>query len=422
MGLDIEIDIDSIRSQPTGSSHWHCAVGTIHYEMVERGASVGTLVYIKSSLTGDEAADVLSYHTEMPAFPHQSTADQWFDESQFESYRKLGYHVGLTTLGAAGQQRPMRNGAESFFVALRQSWYPPSLAVASSFSKHATALNQLFQRLSQDENLAFLDAQIYPEWQRLNASAASPPPVHFWLPAKPEELRAGFYYCNSLIQLMESVYLDLHLDQEQNHPDNRGWMNLFKHWAWSGMLRATWAVSVSTYGARFQTFCRTNLGLDTGEVQVELRGINAPELNFHERDLVDELCRFYPDLKQTGSVLLLQMVVSDLSVAEAFRPASAFRFTFGFAVIYQNQFVLFRIQDHLRTIGLGRLALHKVKDRYRFDPSLLQQLNQSERTERDTEVTEELRSMGSAASRRNFNQLVRSVEREPKAPALSVRV
>jgi len=188
------------------------------------------------------------------------------------------------------------------------------------------------------------------------------------------------------------------------------------------MLRATWAVSVSTYGARFQTFCRTNLGLDTGEVQVELRGINAPELNFHERDLVDELCRFYPDLKQTGSVLLLQMVVSDLSVAEAFRPASAFRFTFGFAVIYQNQFVLFRIQDHLRTIGLGRLALHKVKDRYRFDPSLLQQLNQSERTERDTEVTEELRSMGSAASRRNFNQLVRSVEREPKAPALSVRV
>jgi len=421
MGLDIEIDVDSIRPQATGSSHWHCAVGTIHYEMVERGASAGTLVYIKSSLTGDEAADVLSYHTERPAFPHQSTADQWFDESQFESYRKLGYHVGLTTLGAAGQQRPMRNGAESFFVALRQAWYPPSLSVAASFSKHATALHHLFERLSQDENLRFMDAQIYPEWQRLNAEAASLPPVNLWLPAKPEELRAGFYFCNSLIQLMECVYLDLHLDQEQDHPDNRGWMNLFKHWAWSGMLRATWAVSVSTYGARFQTFCRTSLGLDTGEVQVDLRRIDAPELNYHERDLVDELCRIYPDVGKSGSVLLLQMAVTDLSVAAASRPASAFRFTFGFAVIYQNQFVLFRIQDHLRTIGLGRLALHKIKDQFRFDPSLLQQLNQSERTDQDTEVTEELRNMGSSASRRNFDQLVRSVEREPKAPALSAR-
>jgi hypothetical protein len=418
MGLDIEIDIDSIRRQANGPSRWHCAVGTIHYDMVDRSASNGTLVYIKSSLTGDEAADVLSYHTQKPAFPHQSTADQWFDESQFESYRKLGYHVGLTTLGAAGQQRPMRNGAESFFVALRQAWYPPSQAVSSSFSKHAIALNQLFERLSQDENLHFLDAQIYPEWRRLNASVTSPPPVDLWLPAKPEELRAGFYFCNSLIQLMECVYLDLHLDQEQDHPDNRGWMNLFKHWAWSGMLRATWAVSVSTYGARFQTFCRNSLGLDTGEVQVELKGINAPELNFHERALVDELCRVYPDVKQTGSVLLLQMVVSDLSVADASRPASSFRFTFGLAVLFQNQFVLFRIQDHLRTIGLGRLALHKVIDRYRFDPGLLQQINQSEHTEQDTEVTEELRRMGSATSRRHFDQLLRSVEREPKTPAL----
>ena len=417
MGLDIEIDVDSIHRQSTGSSRWHCAVGTIRYDMVERGASVGTLVYIKSSLTGDEAADVLSYHTQMPAFPHQSTADQWFDESQFESYRKLGYHVGLATLGVAGQQLPMRNGAESFFVALRQAWYPPSQAVASSFSKHATALHQLFERLSQDENLHFMDAQIYPEWRRLNASVAAPPPVDLWLPAKPEELRAGFYFCNSLIQLMECVYLDLHLDQEQDHPDNRGWMNLFKHWAWSGMLRATWAVSVSTYGARFQTFCRNSLGLDTGEVQVELRGINAPELNFHERALVDELCRVYPDVKQTGSVLLLQMVVSDLSVGTASRPASAFRFTFGFAVLFQNQFVLFRIQDHLRTIGLGRLALRKVFDRYRFDPGLLQDLSQSDPTELDTEATEELRRMGSAISRTHFDQLLRSVEREPRKPA-----
>ena len=70
-----------------------CAIGTIHYERVDRDATPGTLVYLKASLTGDEPTDLLSYHSRKSRFPHQSTADQWFDESQFESYRKLGYHV-----------------------------------------------------------------------------------------------------------------------------------------------------------------------------------------------------------------------------------------------------------------------------------------------------------------------------------------
>jgi hypothetical protein len=29
-----------------------------------------------------------------PAFPQQTTADQFFDEAQWESYRALGYHLG----------------------------------------------------------------------------------------------------------------------------------------------------------------------------------------------------------------------------------------------------------------------------------------------------------------------------------------
>jgi len=28
-----------------------------------------------------------------PLFPHHPTSDQFFDESQFESYRRLGLHV-----------------------------------------------------------------------------------------------------------------------------------------------------------------------------------------------------------------------------------------------------------------------------------------------------------------------------------------
>ena len=48
---------------------------------------------LKSSLTGDEPSDVTEYHARCPAFPHETTADQFFSESQFESYRRLGLHV-----------------------------------------------------------------------------------------------------------------------------------------------------------------------------------------------------------------------------------------------------------------------------------------------------------------------------------------
>src|SRR5437588_12344563 len=38
--------------------------------------------------------DVWQYYELHGAFPHQSTADQWFDELQFESYRALAEYLG----------------------------------------------------------------------------------------------------------------------------------------------------------------------------------------------------------------------------------------------------------------------------------------------------------------------------------------
>jgi hypothetical protein len=66
----------------------YCAVATIHYPEGD-----GVLVYIKPTILGSEPRDVLQYAAANPAFPHQATLDQFFDESQFESYRRLGEHV-----------------------------------------------------------------------------------------------------------------------------------------------------------------------------------------------------------------------------------------------------------------------------------------------------------------------------------------
>ena len=38
-------------------------------------------------------ADVLAYWADHDDFPHQGTADQFFEESQFESYRALGEQI-----------------------------------------------------------------------------------------------------------------------------------------------------------------------------------------------------------------------------------------------------------------------------------------------------------------------------------------
>ena len=52
---------------------------------------------MKNSLTGNEPAPVLNYKRMCPAFPHESTADQFFDDAQFESYRALGDHIAEET-------------------------------------------------------------------------------------------------------------------------------------------------------------------------------------------------------------------------------------------------------------------------------------------------------------------------------------
>ena len=65
------------------------ARGTITYPDSRDSAS---LIYIKPSFLDDIPAEVRAYGATSAAFPHESTANQWFSESQFESYRALGFH------------------------------------------------------------------------------------------------------------------------------------------------------------------------------------------------------------------------------------------------------------------------------------------------------------------------------------------
>lgn len=67
----------------------HVAIGTIEYG----GGDLGYLVYIKSSLSGDENDYVRDYARRNDRFPHETTSDQFFSAEQFEVYRALGFHM-----------------------------------------------------------------------------------------------------------------------------------------------------------------------------------------------------------------------------------------------------------------------------------------------------------------------------------------
>jgi hypothetical protein len=89
------VDISSARHR---SGNRHAVVGRILYNTVDGPtAEDGALIYVKATLSGDEPLDVLNYAAAHPAFPHESTANQWFAEAQFESYRMLGYHSVMET-------------------------------------------------------------------------------------------------------------------------------------------------------------------------------------------------------------------------------------------------------------------------------------------------------------------------------------
>jgi hypothetical protein len=96
LGITVDAGLDALRLAASGLSRSHFAFCRIRYPRDERdGAeSYGYLLYLKLSLTGNEGEFIRRYRLDEPAFPHTSTANQFFSEAQFEAYRSLGEHVG----------------------------------------------------------------------------------------------------------------------------------------------------------------------------------------------------------------------------------------------------------------------------------------------------------------------------------------
>jgi len=104
MGIDIDIDLKDLRKCKSGLCGTHWAVGKIRYSESE----IGYLYCIKPSITGDENEYIREYRSRNPEFPHQSLTYQFFDETQFEVYRALGFHAANRLFAEMGETSQLR--------------------------------------------------------------------------------------------------------------------------------------------------------------------------------------------------------------------------------------------------------------------------------------------------------------------------
>jgi hypothetical protein len=239
-GAIIEIDVKSIRQQKDGVSLAHCAIGKIKYG----NGSIGYLIYFKASVSGDENVSVTQYRAAHPSFPHETTANQFFSEDQFESYRKLGLHIVRHSLrGNLPGDHPVTI-AEKLADVLT-----PAGGSSESFLKHSSALDGIWERFRQSPRLHPFMNELMTGGPQVPGSLTN------------EEMCLGL----ELIQLMEDVFLDLRLDDFWDHPDNRGWALLFMRWSRSLRFRVIWVQMRRTFGIRFEYFCAARLGLPRDE-------------------------------------------------------------------------------------------------------------------------------------------------------------
>lgn len=113
------------KSRETTGVAW----GTITYlDALSTEDRHGQIIYIKPTLLADASTAVMAYAAENLAFPHEDTTDQWFSESQFESYRSLGEHQGGVLLEKLGSQPAVGGSVASLFENVGARFAPPDTA------------------------------------------------------------------------------------------------------------------------------------------------------------------------------------------------------------------------------------------------------------------------------------------------------
>lgn len=284
LGVEIDIELGDVALATDRSpGRQHCALGTIRYPAVDGAPEEqGVLLYMKSSLTGDEDSMLAQYRASSPTFPHESTADQFFSEAQLEAYRSLGYHIATSTfedaLGPAeglaeGEARalpyaetargatadqPANPGLTGAFRRLRITLATQPQSSDTTFSELQGELGDVLRHAGPDELFEYY-AELFPE-------------IDDGLPAtQARRIETDGVYRRRILEvvggqlaLMESVYrrLDLHQARMRRSEANAGWISLFRRWASARSFRWAATLHAPSMSQGFRVFCHDVLGME----------------------------------------------------------------------------------------------------------------------------------------------------------------
>jgi hypothetical protein len=277
-GITINIETSPLRISEKGLSTAHCAIGVIRYDDVDEFGVTGTLVFIRSSLTGDEDADIRNYAATHQNFPHDSTSDQFFDEVQFESYRQLGFHIGMSvfreSVDEIGRDSVINYNSfnRQLFAHLRRQWIPVTNKQEGYLTSCRDYLN-VTKDLRDTASLHKLSADLFPELRYLSSTPAKSKIAE--LTSDPDmDVRdaaddpiADLHAVDYLLQVMELAWIENELENQYSNHINRGWMNVFRRWSASETFHKYWPILRGQYSRGFVRFCERALDLDRLPVQ-----------------------------------------------------------------------------------------------------------------------------------------------------------
>lgn len=248
LNADIEIDLDDLRNGADGLATKQAALGTVHYA----DGSVGRILYLKSCLTGREPPDVRYYKDTHPAFPGESTADQWFDDAQFDAYLSLGEEVVDSLFHQLGYTDP------AALIDDGCSWDQRLAALDVVLAPSARSrARELMEHLNRVEEALLGDA--------LDDYRSQMAPTQFARPIPTERLHELVPIVMLQLQLMENAVEQLGLIDARNRGAlaNRGWMNLFRLWSRSDAFQRVALVCLPSFGAQLTHFMDVGLQLGT---------------------------------------------------------------------------------------------------------------------------------------------------------------
>ncbi|HEV2146082.1 MAG TPA: hypothetical protein VGR37_01555 [Longimicrobiaceae bacterium] len=258
-GVDVRIDLSPLKPGPDGRARQHMVAGDIHYP----DGDTGVLLFFKPALVGSEPADVAQYRTRNPAFPHQPTGDQFYDQAQWESYRRLGEHAALTAFRrlTRGESEP---DPVEVFARARREWLSAPEGAAERlvrFADEVTSLDEMLRGPGCDTLLR----EVYPEWKSLEPRLQAQIPVPVLYPAQPgatdDDPVATLHVIRKALGFLFEVYEREDLARNSSHPLYLGVMNYFARWATAPLVQFWWPVLRALYPQPFARFLQAEFGL-----------------------------------------------------------------------------------------------------------------------------------------------------------------